>query len=178
MLLVSAWVFANPPGYGPDEPAHYIKAVGAGRGELFGGEGGFPEGPGFGPDQLRWINQAARAIDIPAGLAPDGLPCSPSLDAGVSAGCVKTLPSPPAGARDTYVGTYQPYLYVLPGILARAASNAPQGILLARVAGALTSLLLLGAAAALLWSPGGGGLSLVGLVVATTPMVLFSTLQW
>ena len=173
VLVVSAWVFSNPPGYGPDEPAHYIKALGAGRGELFGGEGGFAVGPGFGPDQLRWINQAARAIDVPAGLAPDGLPCSPSLDAGVSAGCVKTLPSPPAGARDTYVGTYQPFLYVLPGVFARAASTPSEGILLARIAGAVTCLLLLAAAAALLWSPGQGGLPLVGLVVATTPMVLF-----
>jgi hypothetical protein len=173
VLLVSAWVFSNPPGYGPDEPAHYIKALGAGRGEFFGGEGGYPEGPGFGPDQLRWINQAARAIDVPAGLAPDGLPCSPSLDAGVSAGCLKTRLPPPAGARDTYVGTYQPFLYVLPGVFARVATNAPQGILLARVAGALTCLVLLAAAAALLWSPGEGGLPLVGLVVATTPMVLF-----
>lgn len=173
MLLVTAWVFSNPPGYGPDEPAHYTKALGAGRGEFFGGVGGFPEGPGFGPDQLRWINQAARAIDVPAGLAPDGLPCSASLDAGVSAGCVKTLPSPPAGARDTYVGTYQPFLYVLPGIFARAASTATEGILLARVAGALTGIVLLVAAAGLLWRPGEGGLPLVGLVVATTPMVLF-----
>ena len=173
VLLVTAWVFSNPPGYGPDEPAHYIKAIGAGRGEFFGGEGGFPEGPGFGPDQLRWINQAARAIDIPAGLAPDGLPCSASLDATVSAGCVDTLPSPPAGARDTYVGTYQPFLYVLPGVLARAASTAHEGILLARVAGAALGLVLLAAAAKLLWAPGQGGLPLVGLVVATTPMVLF-----
>lgn len=172
-LLVSAWVFSNPPGYAPDEPAHYIKALAAGRGELFGGDGGFPEGPGFGPDQLRWINRAARAFDVPAGLAPDGLPCSPSLDAGVSAGCVTTLPPPPAGARDTYVGTYQPFLYVLPGIFARGATTATEGILLARTAGAVTSLLLLAAAAAVLWGPGAGGLPLVGVVLAATPMVLF-----
>ena len=34
---MAAWVFSNPPGYGPDEPAHYIKALGAGHGEFFGG---------------------------------------------------------------------------------------------------------------------------------------------
>jgi len=27
-LLATAWVFANPPGYAPDEPAHYTTAVG------------------------------------------------------------------------------------------------------------------------------------------------------
>jgi len=172
-LLLTGWVFSNPPGYAPDEPAHYIKALAAGRGEFFGGEGGFPEGPGFGPDQLRWINRAARAFDLPAGLAPDGLPCSPSLDAGISAGCVTTLPPPPAGARATYVGTYQPFLYVLPGLAARGATTVTDAMLLARTAGAVTSLLLLGAAAALVWSPGARGLPLVGVLLATTPMVLF-----
>ena len=172
-LLLMSWVFSNPPGYGPDEPAHYIKAIGVGRGELSGSPGQFDVGPGFGPEQLRWINQNTRAIDVPGGLAPDGLPCSAVLDPTVSAGCVTSLPPSEPGPRLTYVGTYQPYLYILPGVMTRFARTLGEGIVLARLAGAATSLALLGAAVALLNDRGQGRLSMVGPVAAVTPMVIF-----
>ena len=35
-LLTIAWIVANPPSAAPDETAHYIKALGAGDGDLVG----------------------------------------------------------------------------------------------------------------------------------------------
>ena len=36
-LLTASWLVANPPGAAPDETANYVKALGAGAGELAGG---------------------------------------------------------------------------------------------------------------------------------------------
>lgn len=34
LLAGLAWAVANPPGIGPDEGAHYVKAIGVGGGDL------------------------------------------------------------------------------------------------------------------------------------------------
>lgn len=37
-LMVVAWSAVTPLGQGPDEPAHYVKALAAGRGHAHGAE--------------------------------------------------------------------------------------------------------------------------------------------
>jgi hypothetical protein len=174
VTVTAAWIYANPPGYTPDEPAHYTKAVSVGRGEWVGEPGRYPVGPGFGPAQLEWINQAAREVVMPANLAPDFFACS-VFQPERSAACLDTAPAPPAEPvrRLTYVGTYEPYLYLPPGVVMARADDARTALALGRTVSGAISLSLLVLAVSVAWRPGAGGLPLLGLVVAVTPMVVF-----
>ncbi len=174
VTVTVAWSYANPPGYAPDEPAHYTKAVGVGEGQWVGEPGRYPVGPGFGPAQLEWINKAARVVQVPANLAPDFFACS-IFQPDRSAACLNTAPDPPAHRvpRLTYVGTYEPFVYLLPGLVMARAGDAVQALALGRTISGGISLGLLVLAVLVLWRPGAGALPLVGLVVAVTPMVVF-----
>jgi hypothetical protein len=173
LLLGTAWLVGNPPGAAPDEPAHYLKALAAGRGDLY-----LPRRPPAPPhaESLspaeRWHQTTYRMVRIPEGLAPLHLACN-AFRPEISASCVDE-PQPP-GPTDvgTVVGPYQPFTYVLPGLLMRLASEPQSATLLGRLGFWLVSAVLLGLAVFLLWSPTDGGWSLLGLLVATTPMVMF-----
>jgi hypothetical protein len=168
-----AWVFTNPAGYSSDEPAHYTKAIGLAHGSVRGGPGAYPVGPGFGPEQLLWINRATRAFEIPPGLAPDGFACN-LFQPHVSAACLDDYVAPQeAVPRLTYVGSYEPFLYVPPAMAMRLAQDPFTALFLARLVEATIAVGLLAAATALLWSWESGGLSLVGLLLAATPTALF-----
>ncbi len=173
-----SWVVANPPGYAPDEPEHYLKSVAVGRGQWFGRPARYGIGPGFGPLQLRWINLAARQFDIPAELVPHGFACS-LFDPGRSAGClnatgayVDTAPGETTPMK-TYVGTYEPFLYLPPGLVMNQTHEARRALLAGRAVSAAIAFPLLFAATLVLWSPRTKGVSLVGLLAAATPMVVF-----
>lgn len=172
-LMGISWIFANPPGYAPDEPAHHAKAIGVGRGVWVGSPGEYPVGPGFGPAQLEWINKAARVVVIPPNLAPDALACS-VFQPDKSAACLYHVHPPPdvAAPRLTYVGTYEPFLYLLPGLVMNRADDATTALLLGRSVSGAIALALLAAGAGVLWRPGEGGYPLIGLIAATTPMVV------
>jgi hypothetical protein len=74
---------------------------------------------------------------------------------------------------DTYVGTYQPYLYAPAGLAIRAVDTPGTALRMGRAAMLAVSLALLIAAVWLLWSPTAGAVSLLGAAVAVTPMVVF-----
>ncbi len=174
VTVTAAWIYANPPGYTPDEPAHYTKAVSVGRGEWVGNPGKYPVGPGFGPAQLAWINKAAREVVLPANLAPDFFACS-VFQPKRSAACLDTAPAPPAepARRLTYVGSYEPFLYLPPGLVMARAHDALTALALGRTVSGGIALGLLVLAVLVLWRPGAGALPLLGLMVAVTPMVVF-----
>ena len=194
-LMGAAWLMATPPGSSFDEPAHFVKALGVGRGELAGTP--VPtlrdprrafydaarrdlksldalvkaaETPGG-----RWQLRTQRLFEVPAGRTRRSWGCTvfhPEL----SGACAKSGPvaPPPPGARlPTYAGTYQPFAYVPAGLALRVAHGPELGMRLARAATMAIALALLIAAAALLWSPRAGVFGLLGLVMAVTPMVLF-----
>ena len=167
-LLTLAWAFTNPPGAGPDEAANYIKAVGVGQGDLLGVRGPLPpaQAAPFSPDALRlaWSSSTTRWVRVPAHLVPAGFTRSDQRD-----------PAMPNQTEPTYVGTYQPFIYLLSGLVTRLAPDPITALLLARLAGALLCLALLAAAARLLAMPGGNRLSLLGLLLAVTPLVIFVT---
>jgi hypothetical protein len=171
--LVGAWVFSNPVGYTPDEDAHYIKAIGVGRGQWVGRPGQYGIGPGFGPVQLEWINRVARIVRVPAGIAPDNDGCA-LFRPEMSNACDYARPgSPPYPTeRITYVGTYEPFLYVPAGLATRLARSATSGIRLGRAGSAAVALMLLGLGLLLAWRPGRPS-SLVGFLVAVTPTAFF-----
>ncbi len=173
-LLLVAWSVGNPPFAGPDESAHYVRAVGLASGQLLGARTSFSlaSDPDRDPLRIAWKNQSARAYRLPQGLSPKGWNCK-WTDATVPATCQLDAPARPAAATaKTYVGTYLPVPYLPSGLAARAASNPANADRLARLASAAVCAGLLGLALFLLWD-GASGLSLLGPVVAATPMVVY-----
>jgi hypothetical protein len=175
LLLGSAWLVGNPPGAAPDEPAHYLKALAAGRGELYLGRRPPPPADveSLSPAR-RWLATNYRLVRVPAGLDPTPLGCN-AFRFEVSAACLDAPRSDGVQEAGTSVGPYQPFTYVLPGLLMRFASEPGTATRLGRLGFWFVSAVLLGLAVFLVWSPADGGWSLVGLVVATTPMVVFMT---
>ncbi len=174
LLTGISWIVANPPGYAPDEPAHYTKAIAVGHRVWTGAPGAYDIGPGFGPAQLEWINKAARVVEIQPDMAPDQLACS-IFQPRRSAACLDTGVPPPdvVVPRLTYVGTYEPFMYVLPGVVMNRAGDPQTATVLGRMVTGGIALILLVMAAAVLWVPGERGYSVLGFLAATTPMVLF-----
>src|SRR3954447_17926842 len=158
LLLIAAWIGGNPPFAGPDEQWHYARTfdvgVGAPAKASLGGN----------PQQIAWTNQATRAVTIPDGLAPRSVGCyifdarRPATD----------CPRLQAGRFVTPVGTYEPLPYLLPAVAMKPASSPDAALYLGRIASALAAGALLLVALALLRDRP------LGLIVAVTPMVLFS----
>src|SRR4051812_9598238 len=157
LLLIAAWIGGNPPFAGPDEQWHYARTfdvgVGAPAKANLGGN----------PQQIAWTNQATRAVDIPSNLTPSSVGCyifdsrKPATD----------CPAKPTSPFITPVGTYEPLPYLLPALARQPASSPDFALALGRIASALAAAALLLMALVLLQD------SLLGLVVAVTPMVLF-----
>jgi Predicted membrane protein (DUF2142) len=185
-FLVAAWIFGNPPYAAPDEWSHYLRAVSIGHGQLVGTPAGLEgaraivgsERPHFLTEEtyrkeLTWVAQNTSQVHIPAGLTPGWFRC-PQRDPLVSARCLHD--SPPLGeARQWFnpTATYQPLPYLVPAVLSRITTNANTLAWLMRTGKALVSMLLVAAAIFVLWSPESGLLSLVGLVMAMTPMAVY-----
>ena len=169
-LLIAVWLFTDPPGSAPDEPAHYIKAVAVGQGQLLG-----PRAPvgdqGLSPAQHAWLQNTSTVVTMPAGLAPDGLACNrqPSR----SAACIRDVnPNPPRSLAITYVGTYEPFVYAFSGLLTRFARNPIEGLLLGRAGTAAIAVVML-ALAIFVVTGDGGPSSWIGFMLVTSPMVVF-----
>ena len=190
-LLTGAWILGNPPSAAPDEIAHYIKALGAGGGELVGKpppradmaptveseassliRGGEPRATALKIATWQW--RTSRMFQVPAGALSSSFGCSAQQEA-VSWACLGTGRPTPATSRDleSYVGTYPPFVYVPSGLLARANTSANTRVLLGRAGMGAVALIMLIAATFVLWDSEIGGLSLVGLLLAVTPMVVF-----
>lgn len=178
-LLAIAWIFGDPPGAGPDEPSNYVKAVAIGRGEFLGRPGALPaqQALAFGLTGARydWTNATTRWVSIPPSLAPLGFGCN-AFRATQSAACVNAaVPPPVTSEQPTYAGTYEPFVYLLPGLLARFSQSAPAALLLMRSANALLCLVLLALAIWLISAGGRTRLALMGLLVALTPELVWLT---
>ncbi|MFI5038665.1 MAG: DUF2142 domain-containing protein [Solirubrobacterales bacterium] len=171
-LLGLAWVFANPPLAAPDEQDHYIRAVGIGQGHLVGAPA--PEARiGADPAEIRFDQSTQRAVVVPAKLDPTPFNCY-LADPRLSAACIGRPPRAGAPARlVTSVGTYPPIGLLAAGAVVQAGENPPQAVLFGRLATMPIALALLIAAAAALFAPSGGWLSLVGILAACTPTAIF-----
>ncbi|MCM3882257.1 DUF2142 domain-containing protein [Frankia sp. R82] len=178
-LLLAAWVGSNAPGFGPDEPANFIKEVGAGTGQWTGVPGRLAH-PAFGnqpgaTERINWINRNSRVFRLPAGLDPGAahLPCDLFRNQR-STRCLNRPPThPPATRALSYVGTYEPYVYAVPGA-AMARTHTVLGALYtgrAVTAGLVAVLLAVAVAAA--WDTRTGPVSITGVLLAASPMVLF-----
>jgi hypothetical protein len=192
VLMGIAWLMAVPPGASFDEPAHYVKAIGAGRGELYG------RPPVVSAANLRelyrrgsadkqslqklesvlatpavkWQERTRRRFRVSPELIDTRFGCT-RFDVRGPATCLDGPRLPSGRTENSYVGTYQPYLYVPAGLAIRVASTPGTALRLARAATLAIALLLLIAAVWLLWVPEAGATSLLGIVAALTPMVVF-----
>ena len=174
-----AWVFANPPGAAADEPANDVKAIAAGRGELLGRPGTLPpavvERYGMTGPRYAFASATTRWVHIPPPLAPVGFGCT-AFHAERAATCLNEAATQPANdEQPTYTGTYQPFVYLFPGALARFAHDPITALWLIRLGNALLCLALVAGAAWLLTSTPAMSPSLLGLLMAVTPMVIFSS---
>lgn len=171
-LLTGSWLVSNPAGAAPDESSHYVKALGVARGQWSGAR---PERlpaqvaalPGFGVE-------AYREFTIPGSRWSPGFNCILEHPAD-SAGC--QLQARPEShdrlIKGSVVGTWQPYLYLASGLVAGVPPGPMNGMRAARLIQALLNLALLSLAIFALWDEDNPGESLLGLVIATTPMIVF-----
>ena len=178
-LLTAAWVFSNPPYAAPDEWAHFVRAASIGHGQLIGDEltgralGKPPPGAEAGHEaRERWARQNSREVRIPAGRTPAWFGCS--ADPLVPALCL-TEPQPRSRAATWVIptGSYQPFPYLLPAAVTRIDASPNSLDRAGRALKGIVGLALLALALVVLWMPHARGISALGLVVATTPMVLF-----
>jgi hypothetical protein len=174
-LIALTWVFAkNPPFAAPDEGAHYVRAIGIGSDGLIGEK---TDRVPYAPDAKgrAWLASTTRTVEIPRRLAPPEVACY-ILDPNRSAACVNRQPvnaSPKSFRGPTYVGAFPPLPYLLPAAVVRLADRPAPALRLGRLASLALCLALLAVAVRALWDPRAGALSLLGLVAAVTPMVLF-----
>lgn len=178
-LMMTVWAVSNSPGTAPDEYAHYLRALGAGRGDLVLTEKPPPlAGANADKPQLRWQRRQSRVVEVAAPFSAEMFNCERELRP--QWGCPDP-PSPSAGTEDlvTWVATYPPYIYVVPGLSMALAgeTGAVDGAVEALVVGRLGSmamvLALVAAAIFLLYDRRVLWLSHLGLMAAITPMVVF-----
>ena len=172
VLLSLAWVMGKPEFAGPAARSHDLRAAEVGRGNLITEHR--PElAEGATRRQIDWNRNFTYESRVPAGLGPPDHECWTS-DERTDAGCLDAF-SPPDTAFTTtnQTASYQPLPYLLPGVATKAADAPGAANRLARLLNALLSLALLYIAVRMAWSPDVGPLSLLGLVVAVTPMVIF-----
>jgi hypothetical protein len=171
-LLIAAWVVANPPFAAPDETDHYLRAVGVSGGRLIGAP---DPGARIGVTrtQVAWTAQEARLVAVPRGLDPQAFSCELG-PGGRRAACLRATDlHPPATKRVTAVGNYQPLPYLLPALLLRGGDSPPEAVRLGRVGEALVALALLAVAVFALCDAASPLVSILGLLLAVTPMVIF-----
>lgn len=174
LLIMTGWSIANPPGASPDEYAHYLRAMGAGRGELVASEQPPPpSGADAGNDFLVWQWRQTRVVEVPAQLSADLLNCSRETKR--DWGCPEVeVPAQDRVSLNTWVGTYPPFVYILPGFFMAFAETAVDALLVGRLASMMLSLILVALAALALHDGRAPGLSALGLMLAVTPMVIFA----
>jgi uncharacterized membrane protein len=158
-LLLMAWVVATRPFDAPDEASHYLRALTIANGHLLGPKVPYP---GWGsPTENAWARQGARGVMVSAAMAPPEVACVSGRPDWGTGSCLEA----------TSTGNYHPLPYLLPAVALSVAGTAPTGLWLSRVASALPCVALIILALTLLWS--GSAWSVIGLLAAVTPMVLF-----
>ncbi len=173
-LLFAGWTGGDPPFAAPDEWSHYLRTLGVADGHLIGAPFTYELGPTASEHDRRtyaWINDAARLVRVPPGLFIPGFDCNAGRPER-SAACLYTLtPRPTEIIEPTPVGNYQPLPYLLPALVITLARDPYSADRLGRAASALACWLCLVIALRLLWD--GRAASLVGLMLALSPMVIF-----
>lgn len=175
MLLALSWLFTTPPGAAPDEAEHYIRAVSVGRFEFLGSLTTVTPRQPQNDLQAAFVKGFNRAVTMPAGLAAPSAWFCTAANHHASGECTRQPDSaPPSLTQPTYVGSYAPYPYVLPGLATHLGTDARAALLWARIADTVLSMAFLAAGLWLLWD-GESAVSVAGAAIAVTPMVIFTS---
>jgi hypothetical protein len=161
-LLLAAWMMASQPFAAPDEASHYLRALNIANGHLLGPRVPYPRFPWLTPPQLAFADHDTRGVLVPAPMSPPNVACLDDRP-NASGACVEPDPT----------GDYYPIAYMLPAAVLTTVHHVGTGLWLSRAASALPCLVFFLVAVLLLASD--SVWSLLGLLVATTPMVLFVT---
>ena len=179
ILLIGSWIGANAPGEAPDEPANYVKAIGAGQGQFYGNPTRLKD-PDFPPklgeaQRIAWIQQNTRAFTMPAGLSPEPLTCTnEQYRLTLPTTCSRDVKQPRTKlVWPSYVGTYQPYVYAVAGFFMNRMSGSISALYTGRVIIALICATFIAIGVAASWDRRAGPISLAGVAIAASPMVLF-----
>jgi Predicted membrane protein (DUF2142) len=162
-LLLCGWALASPTPTGPDETAHYVKAVGVAYGQLQGPRVNWPYRLSQ-PKQQPWFDSLSERFVIPRNLQAKDFQVGYSL-----------FTSPDI----SYFGAYPVYTYVIPGIAIRlaahagVATSASTALLVGRLSDALVAALFIGMAMYLTQAGYSAGIGVMGLMLALTPMAVF-----
>jgi hypothetical protein len=152
LVLLVSWAQSNPPFAAPDEPDHYLRAIAVAGGAV----------------------RASEEVRVPAGLWSEQVLACNKHQPTRTARCLDAVrPTATRVGADSRAGNYPPVFYALPGFAVRASSTPTSANVTARLVVALTSAFVLAAAALLLWDARARLVSVIGLVVAVTPMVMF-----
>lgn len=160
-LLTLAWAMSSQPFAAPDEASHYLRALGLAHGTLLGPRVRNPALAGLPPTPKAFAQADSRGVLTPARLSPPIVPCvdgTPDVGHRV---CLEATPT----------GDYYPLGYVAPAVAIGLSHDVGSALWLGRLASAILAVAFIVLALALLWS--GTGWSLLGPLVAITPMVLF-----
>jgi hypothetical protein len=161
-LLLAAWIMATPPFAAPDEGSHYLRALTITNGQILGPKASYPQSPLLTPTQLAFLQHDTRAVTVPAVLSPTDVNCvNGARD--LSGSCVEVTPN----------GNFPPIGYLLPAVALGVSHDTASAIWLSRLGAALPCVVFLILAVVFLWA--GTAWSLLGLLTAVTPMVLFSS---
>jgi hypothetical protein len=167
-----AWAMTNAPFSAPDESQHYLRAVGIGNGHLVGAPTVY-DGPVLSAKETAWRHLLTRAVTVPAGLSPVGYECELFHPDRTFACSDRARPNRAGVTEQTDVGIYQPEPYLLPALAVRL-DHHPQGALRdGRLAMLAVWLALLSLSVWSLWDAETGAMSVLGLILAITPMVVF-----
>lgn len=175
LLLTLSWLFTTPPGAAPDESEHYIRAVSVGRLQFLGTPTSITPRLPQNDLQAAFVKGFNRRVTMPSGLAAPAAWFCTAADHQASGECTG---QPDTGAyalaQPTYVGSYAPYPYILPGLATHLGQDSRAALFWARAADLVLSLALLIGGLWLLWD-GGSATSLAGALLAVTPMVIFTS---
>jgi hypothetical protein len=166
--LSCLWALANPPLAGPDEPAHAIRAVALDHGQLTGKDPDRPVSPRF-----NLVEDSARIVRAPSIYRPvSGPPCF-ALQQGVAA-CLRF--AGPTRTTDvvTYAARQPPAYYAIVGVASWGVPAGSVAVYAMRLIGALITGALIATAVTALRRATMPPLLAVGVLLATTPMVLFT----
>jgi hypothetical protein len=186
-VLGLSWAITNAPFSAPDETQHYLRALGiwtdgrlSGPHVRYTGPVRTEDGRWVAPNPsikdtsgTLWRRKLTRGATVPPGMSPAGLDCmsaSPNVTPRCADGVVANKRTFVA---DTDVGSYPPLPYLLPAAAISLGNDPPQADRYGRIATLVVWLALLATAVWLLWEAGVGGLSLLGVIVAVTPVAVF-----
>jgi hypothetical protein len=162
LAFAGAWIAITPPGGGPDEPAHAVKAAAVVSGQLTGRTTEPPDG-------------GARMVDVPQRLKKlSALPICYAFNGTAPAGCAPSYTGPSrVGPVYTAAGLSPPLYYALVGLPIRYVPTL-DGLYLARLLSAAIACALVATAVQLAVAARSGFL-VAAVAVAWTPMALSLT---